>query len=469
MKQNILSLLFALFSITVFSQEIVMQNGSSTTCSGTFLDSGEIGNYGNNEDYTFTICPDSPVEKTKLAFSQFELQNNMDFLYVYDGSSTNANLIGSFTGNTILNTITASMANTTGCLTLRFVSNASGVAAGWNASVSCAEPFQATEDEDSAEVCSEIKPFCAGDEQLVFPNSHDGNSNQSNAENGPDYGCLGSEPYPAWFYLQIDEPGNLNFTLSQNTSPDMNGTGLDVDFIMWGPFDDYEQCDNLTAANEVDCSYSWISVEDVNIPNAQTGEIYIVVITNYSQDAGYISLEQTGGTGSTDCSILDPALGEDIDVCEGFGPIEIDGTTENASSYQWGVLNETTGDYEDIAGETNPFITVTETGTYQVTTYDAANDDYANANITVTYHEVPVATEIEDDTVCVESFPTSVDLFPYNASILGDLDPVQFDLSYHATQANADAGSNALGNLPFSEEGCSTEYVRIEKIDLNEC
>ena len=89
--------------------------------------------------------------------------------------------------------------------------------------------------------CSSIEPFCAGNQALIFANcnSSDPDCNPT-AEIGPDYGCLGTEPYPAWFFLQIDEPGNLNFTITQNTSFDVNGnptgTGLDVDFIAWGPF-----------------------------------------------------------------------------------------------------------------------------------------------------------------------------------------------------------------------------------------
>ncbi|HET8886236.1 MAG TPA: hypothetical protein VFM70_07800, partial [Salinimicrobium sp.] len=337
--------------------------------------------------------------------------------------------------------------------------------------------------------CGVSDPFCAGSDgaTIVFQNS-------SNIPSGGSPACLGSTPNPAWFYMQIGESGDLQFLIQQTTGGFTDsgapiGSQIDVDFVAYGPFDsevggcseldDCDSCgnnqtdDGYPYGNVVDCSYSGSWTETLTINDAVEGDYYLVLMTNYNGSPGYILLTQTNegntGAGATDCSILDPALGEDINVCEGFGPIEIDGTTENASSYQWGVLNETTGDYEDIAGETNPFITVTETGTYQVTTYDATNDDYASANITVTYHEVPVAIEIEDDTVCVESFPTSVDLFPYNASILGSLDPDQFDLSYHATQANADAGSNALGNLPFSEEGCSTVYVRIENIDLNEC
>ncbi|MGB0304678.1 MAG: hypothetical protein ACPGAI_06035, partial [Flavobacteriaceae bacterium] len=57
--------------------------------------------------------------------------------------------------------------------------------------------------------CSSIEPFCAGNQALIFANCNNADPDcVTTAETGPDYGCLGSEPYPAWFYLQIDESGN---------------------------------------------------------------------------------------------------------------------------------------------------------------------------------------------------------------------------------------------------------------------
>ena len=55
--------------------------------------------------------------------------------------------------------------------------------------------------------CANIEPFCAGVEAYIFPNCNDTDSNCApTAESGPDYDCLFSQPYPAWFYLQIDTP-----------------------------------------------------------------------------------------------------------------------------------------------------------------------------------------------------------------------------------------------------------------------
>lgn len=88
-----------------------------------------------------------------------------------------------------------------------------------------------------------------------------------------------------------------------------------------------------------------MSVEDVSIPNAQTGEIYIIMITNYNEGAGYISLQQVGGAGTTDCSILETTLPGDQEFCEGED-YTIDGTTIGATSYQWSIYNEATDTYD---------------------------------------------------------------------------------------------------------------------------
>lgn len=57
--------------------------------------------------------------------------------------------------------------------------------------------------------CIESNPFCS-DQSYNFPNATSGS-----APNGPDYGCLLSQPNPIWYHLQIDQSGPLELTLSQ--------------------------------------------------------------------------------------------------------------------------------------------------------------------------------------------------------------------------------------------------------------
>lgn len=109
-----------------------MTNGSITACSGTFYDSGQNSDYSNSEYSVFTICSGS-TDEIQLSFSSFELENNYDYLYIYDGNSTSGTLLGTYTGTTSPGTVTS----TTGCLTFEFDSDGSFTDPGWQASITC--------------------------------------------------------------------------------------------------------------------------------------------------------------------------------------------------------------------------------------------------------------------------------------------------------------------------------------------
>ncbi|SHK85665.1 CUB domain-containing protein [Maribacter aquivivus] len=116
---------------------IITDGGSATTCDDIFLDSGGISNYSDNEDLVYTICPDTANNYTQVNFDQFDVIPG-DILYVYDGNSTGATLIGQYDNDNIPTQIFAT--NTNGCLTFRFTSNNNTTGNGWQASVSCSPP-----------------------------------------------------------------------------------------------------------------------------------------------------------------------------------------------------------------------------------------------------------------------------------------------------------------------------------------
>ncbi len=116
---------------------ITMTNGSTSTCSATFLDPGGISDYSNGANYTYTICPSTAGAKVQAAFTSFQTEASWDYLYIYDGNSTGAPLIGTYSGTTSPGTVQASVANATGCLTFRFTSDGSVVYPGWSAVISC--------------------------------------------------------------------------------------------------------------------------------------------------------------------------------------------------------------------------------------------------------------------------------------------------------------------------------------------
>lgn len=149
-----------------------------------------------------------------------------------------------------------------------------------------------------ASSCATAQPFCTSTSPYTVPNI----TGQPSLGGGGAYGCLFTTPNPTFYYLQIQNSGNIDITISQTST---TGQALDVDFIVWGPFNSLgASCTGISAANIVDCSYSIANVEVANIPNAVAGQFYLFLVTNFSNNPGTITYQQTGGTGASNCSII---------------------------------------------------------------------------------------------------------------------------------------------------------------------
>ena len=141
--KKLLLLLVLFFCLSVSSQNYNMSTTNVNTCTGNFYDSGgAAGNYANNQNFTMTFCPSTPGSAIRLNFSAFNLENNADFMYIYDGNNTTAPLFGTFTGTVSPTIVQATGSNTTGCITIRFVSDGQNISSGWAAAISCITPCQ---------------------------------------------------------------------------------------------------------------------------------------------------------------------------------------------------------------------------------------------------------------------------------------------------------------------------------------
>ena len=149
-------------------------------------------------------------------------------------------------------------------------------------------------------LCANADPFCTDNGIYEFPAGVDA----GNGEQGPNYDCLSTRPNPAWYYMRMANSGGMTIYMYSTPSQD-------IDFCCWGPFDDpTSPCPNgLTGAKVVSCSYAPAHTENCIIPsNAQSGQYYILVITNFSNQQCNITFSKTAGAGTTDCSILEPFL-----------------------------------------------------------------------------------------------------------------------------------------------------------------
>ena len=201
--------------------------------------------------------------------------------------------------------------------------------------------------------CVNMAPICTST-GLTFQ-ANTGIPNASISDTGNNYGCLQTNPNPSWYYLQISQSGNLLMTLS---------AAQDIDFVMWGPFSNLTNaianCNSYSAADIVPnlpngcggfgstctqqgCSYSASNIETPSIDNAIAGEVYVLLVTNYANVVQNISLVQSGGTGGTNCNILNPCsmtyINASISSCDNLtGTYGISGVVEFSNPPNFGTL-----------------------------------------------------------------------------------------------------------------------------------
>ncbi|MES2763359.1 MAG: T9SS type A sorting domain-containing protein [Bacteroidota bacterium] len=109
---------------------------------------------------------------------------------------------------------------------------------------------------------------------------------------GASYGCLSSTPNPTWFYTQVTTAGTLQYGISSTNN-------LDADFICFGPFSVMNlACVQIDTSNIVDCSFSPNVVDTCTIPGAVVGAYYLIMVTNFTNQAGIITIQSLPSIGS---------------------------------------------------------------------------------------------------------------------------------------------------------------------------
>lgn len=179
--------------------------------------------------------------------------------------------------------------------------------------------------------CANATPFCTGN-VMNFPAA----TNAAAAQPGPYYGCLGSQPNPAWFFMQMNTSGPMTIVMSAN---------WDIDFICWGPFPNMAgACSNLTQGNTQSCSYSGSNTETCTIANAVAGQFYLLLITNFSNQVQNITFSQSNanapGAGTTNCGLVCLISGTNTGViCSGntatLSVLPSPATSSAVTSYTW--------------------------------------------------------------------------------------------------------------------------------------
>ncbi len=108
---------------------------STTACTGTLYDSGGPDeDYGNNENATFTICPNDPHSCINIDLAMFNLDPG-DFINFYEGIDVNGALVASVTGFSNGNDFPIVVSDD--CVTVEFTSDGFTVQEGFELTWQC--------------------------------------------------------------------------------------------------------------------------------------------------------------------------------------------------------------------------------------------------------------------------------------------------------------------------------------------
>uniref|UniRef100_UPI00300AB37F fibronectin type III domain-containing protein n=1 Tax=Mesoflavibacter sp. CH_XMU1422-2 TaxID=3107770 RepID=UPI00300AB37F len=320
--------------------------------------------------------------------------------------------------------------------------------------------------------CTDALPICA-DPTIFYPSI----VGDQTAPPYLDYDCLGSQPDPQWNTIQFDDPGDYTFQLAQTNDA---GTGLDIDFIVWGPFIGQDTgCFELLSPNIADCSFSATATETITLTGVPANSTYVILITNFSQQSGTYNFTQTSGpTDGTNCDVVcDVTLdydgivveqgttapdgeSDDINLC-GYTSVTLTADTAySVDSYEWYI----DGIYQ--AGINSSTLVATQSGSYQCVVGGGICDDFTSSIIAnINFFDDAIANQAPDMEACDEGAGNaSFDLESQTATILGTQSNADFVVTYHETLSDAQSGTAAISSPYVAVDG-TVIYVRVEDID----
>ncbi|MFT5891877.1 MAG: hypothetical protein ACI9Y7_001984, partial [Dokdonia sp.] len=209
--------------------------------------------------------------------------------------------------------------------------------------------------------------------------------------------------------------------------------------------------------NLIDCSFSPAAVEVATIPNAIVGERYVLLVTNFNQQQGFIRIEQFGGDGATTCTM---GMDTTFEACEG-DTINLEASMTDGSNYQW--LEFDGSDFVTIPDETTAFLNVTQDGVYRVS-YTLADNTIVDEDLTAIFNPIPAVVTPSDYIICDDENNDGIAEFMLSikdAEITnGNPDVV---ITYYETQTDALTNVSPLfdlytNSIPFAQ----TLFARAE-------
>ena len=491
MKSKLLIPLFALFfSFLTNAQNLAMQNGSWTECDFILTDSGDVtSNYGNNENFTLTLCPSNDGDYVSIQFLEFSTQLNADILSVYNGPSVDSPLIGSYSGVDGPGFISAD--NDSGCLTVTFTSDTVGTTTGWTAEVLCNDgPFVINQPTDY-EVCDgDFDGFYEFDLTLkdaeilsgLSPNSYGVSYYETQQDADTDTNPLSSP------YTNITNPQTIYVNVIEFSSGNREQTSFNL-FVNFPPqpnfLDVYEICDGSSVVIDSGLSdpsyfYSWyfngfyITGED--------GPTLVATETGYYSFQVFIADGQCDSFAEFEVILNDfsfisqPAP---LTVCDddddGFSTFDLQTaipaiTGGNNNPTLIVTFHETQSDADNFLNILDPIFANTTpfTQTLFVRVSSNTGDCYETTTLDLIVDVNCVSASSVTTNVCSDdpNSPVDIDLTANASEMVNGQNTSDFSFEYYTTQADADAQTSPITNPEsYTVSGnSSTIFVRIEEI-----
>lgn len=399
----------------------------TSSCSGTLWDSGgPDGDYQDDENETFVICPSEFHQCISVNLVSFATEFDYDYIRIYEGNSTAGNLIQTIDG---VGT-NFEIQSPSDCITIEFESDGSITAEGFQLTWQC-----------SAEVCDAPPPSLPSNatcDQAININGCDngpqimplspGEGDPNFIQGGLNQGCIAAPSIDynfSFFYFQAAADGKFGFAV-QSANPN---EATDIDFNVWGPINSVaEICDfvsnnqpirsswdegaDLTGLADVHPVFGTPVVDDFDCGSPATpgtdppvgvaddfvrrvdvlaGEIYVVMLDDFDgaiENDG-IAIDFSGTTepvlGPVDAPIT---VTNDTFSCNG-APIQLQVT--GGVAYAW-----TPSAGLSCNDCPNPFASPNETTIYEVKVVDVCQ----NVTETVTVVIGPILNVQNDTAIC---------------------------------------------------------------------
>ncbi|NQX82829.1 MAG: hypothetical protein HRT66_12680, partial [Flavobacteriaceae bacterium] len=257
-----------------------------------------------------------------------------------------------------------------------------------------------------------------------------------------------------------------------------SGTPSDIDFVCWGPYDSLDNIclDGLYPKDIQDHSYSISSVEYCNLTDTKVGEIYLLLVTNFSKDPGFISIDETSGSvATTDCDIFF-TLGDNKKICDNDS-VELSfpnkdflietlisrnkpgGGTESVpfSEISWLRSEIGASSYDLIPGAKGVSYTATKGGDYMAEFKNNSTGDSAKQYVGVRLYDLEISQE--ELFLCgSKNIEIDYDLLEYKIKLKDNRSKIEIEL--YMSESDANSKINKIESIKISDD--SEIWVGIE-------